>query len=97
MITARINEVYVNGNIKIGDERTLGDGVGWCGEVRMKEDNKPVAFLILKTEEIMRKEDDDSKLCKCENYDGIILTSKHAYELGLEFRISFGSNKLGSS
>lgn len=90
MVIARVNEAYVNGNVEYDDERTLGDDVGLCGEVRTKKDNKPVHVLILKTEEKITKENDDSKICKCKDYEGIILTSERAYDLCLGFEMNFG-------
>lgn len=85
MTTASYKDVYVKGNVGLNDKKTVGN---ICfGEVRTNDGNLPVKKLILKTGEWITKEHDESNICGCEEYEGIILTADTACKWGIEFEI----------
>jgi hypothetical protein len=85
MTTADYKDVYVKGNVGLNDKKAVKNIE--FGEVRTKDGELPVEKLILKTGEWITKEYDESDICGCEEYEGIILTAKTAYKWGIEFEI----------
>ncbi len=88
MITANYKNVYVNGNVMRSDKK-INSFKPMFGEVRTNAGNHPVEKLILKSEEWITKDNDETSYCGCEEYRGIILTAETAYEQGIIFEFSF--------